>query len=139
MRLLIIVLDSLLLLLVVALGFLSLSKSFGLGQLAHSIELTLGSDKRLHFIAGLVITLLLFRLLRRVLDFNFSKALTLSPFIAITVLLVDEFSQLLIPSRYFSADDIGAGFFGIISTLLMLVFYQYVLARPSKTLLPKIS
>ena len=120
-------LDSLFLLLVIGLGFLDFTKNIGLVQFAGYVQATLGTDKRLHFLTGIIITLFLFRVLYRAYDFKFLTTLNLGVFIAIIILCIDEFSQLLFPTRLFSIYDIFAGTLGILTVYLILFVYQWSL------------
>jgi len=133
LRKLAILLDSLVLLLIVGLAGLSLTKDFGVEVFADPIELALGSDKILHFVAGIIVTLFVFRVLLRVMKHRCVKAICLSPVVAILLILGDEFSQLLSSSRSFSINDIVAGLFGVLIMLIILVIYQFLFCKLTKT------
>lgn len=117
-------LDSLLILLILILGFLDFTHNIGINEFVGFVEMILGTDKRLHFLTGVIITLFIFRLLYRLYDFKYLTTLNLSVVIAVLVLLVDEFSQLLFPTRTFGFDDVFAGGLGVLSMFLILFFYQ---------------
>jgi len=120
-------LDYLLLLVVFTLGVGSLSKSFGLSLFIDLVEQVFGSDKHLHFFAGAVLILFLFRLISRV---TVIKQVKLSSFFVTTLLILcDELIQLFVPTRLFSVYDIFAGLLGAVSMLLLLSCCQSRLAK----------
>jgi VanZ family protein len=114
--------DLFLIVFVFVLAFLSITKSTGFPSLANYVELVFGSDKALHFFAGTVITLSVFRGLCFILEASYKYILFLTGIISVLILSFDEFSQLFNVYRQFSPYDLYAGFLGLFLALIILLF-----------------
>lgn len=121
------ILDSLLVLLILGLVFLEVTKDIGIPEFSNLIETALGNDKRLHFVTGVIISLFLYRFFSRVYEFQFIKRLILCSYFSIIILFVAELSQVIFPSRTYSVYDIIAGVFGVLSILIVLCSYQFII------------
>ncbi|WP_435234236.1 VanZ family protein [Psychromonas sp. PT13] len=118
-------LNSFLILAIAGLAFLSLSRSLGIPVYSAYIEVLLGSDKWLHFIAGFIVTLAVFRVLRRALSFNIFRTVLMSLTFALFILCFDELSQLMNVNRRFDLNDLICGFIGMALCTLIIILIHY--------------
>ncbi|WP_413698798.1 VanZ family protein [Psychromonas sp. KJ10-10] len=117
------VMDLFLIMLVITLAFLSLSKSTGFPASANYVESLFGSDKSLHFFAGMVVTLAVFRWLFFILESKYLKTFVLTTILSSSILSADEFSQVFNVYRQFSFYDLYAGFLGLLLGLIILLLF----------------
>ena len=108
----------LLVVLIVLLGCLSIFKTFGIGgDIATTIEVYAGGDKALHFWGAGAIALMVCYVFRHRFCPNRIA------FWVMSLLLVEEGSQAIFPNRHFNLDDIGAGFAGVLSFVLVFKIF----------------
>ena len=138
MKLLKAILDALLIASILYLAFLDLTKNVGLTDYSSFAQTFVGTDKRLHFITGTIITLFLFRVICRVFNFKYINTMSTAGVAAIIILLVDEFSQLWFPTRLFSFYDIFAGLTGVFTMLLILSMYKLMVINKLNITIQKI-
>ena len=90
-------------------GFLSLSKTIGVGDsITHHLEVWSGGDKALHFWCAGLISFLLCRI------FSHRYPMEGVCFWVMCALLAEERLQSFFPTRHFNLDDVGAGCTGVI-------------------------
>ena len=104
--------------LIFLLGLLSILKTFNIGgDIATTIEVYAGGDKMLHFWGAGLISLMI----------CYIKKHTICPnrisFWMMSLLLIEEGSQAVLPNRHFNLDDVGAGFAGVLSFVLLFKIF----------------
>jgi len=89
-------------------GYLSISKMLGFGDLVNWLEVAVGGDKMLHFCFASILCLL--SLITFEDKFSWWKIVG----VLTGLLLCEELVQMVLPNRYFGFDDLLAGFGGLL-------------------------
>ena len=89
-------------------GYLSVSKPLGFGDLTNWLEVAIGGDKVLHFAIASVLGILSLM----VFDDRFSWWKIMG--VLMGLLLCEELVQIVLPNRYFGFDDLLAAWGGLL-------------------------
>ena len=89
-------------------GYLSVSKTLGFGDLTNWLEVAIGGDKVLHFAIASVLGILSLM----VFDDRFSLWKIMG--VLMGLLLCEELVQIVLPNRYFGFDDLLAAWGGLL-------------------------